>query len=98
MDRTKYTDKFLELLQMNQCIKFNHDSTNSIKAKIQCMSRKVKNRLSSKEYYQLSNKPTGSLPGKFYGTVKIHKLPSNGFIDNIHLRPLYQTLVLQVIN
>ena len=86
MDRTKYTKKCLELRQTDQFIKLNHDSTKSIEGKIQRILRKLKNRLSSKEYYQLY--PAGSWPGKFYGTAKIHKLPPNGFIDNLPLRPI----------
>ena len=99
MDRAKYTNKCLELLQTNQFIKLNHDSTKLIKGKIQHLLRKFKNRLSSKEYYQLY--PTGSLwTGNFYGTAKIHKLTPNERIDDLPLRPIvsYQTLVLQVIN
>ena len=90
MDRTKYTDKCLELLQMNQFMKLNHDPGKSIEGKIQLILRKVKNRLSSKEYYQLY--PTGSCAGKFYGTAKIHKLPPNGFIDNLPLRPIISNI------
>ena len=52
--------------------------------------RKVKNRLSSKEYYQLY--PTGSCIGKFCGTMKVHKLPLNGFIDNLPLRPIISNI------
>ena len=90
MDRNKYTDKCLELLQTNQFMKLNHDPTKSIEGKIQRVLRKVKNRLSSKEYYQLY--PTGSCAGKFYGTAKIHKLPPNGFIDNLPLRPIISNI------
>ena len=68
---------------MDQFLKFNHDPTKSIEGKIQSILRKLRNRLSSKEYYQFY--PTGSCPGKFYGTAKIHKLPLNGFIDNLPL-------------
>ena len=70
---------------MNQFVKLKHDPKKSIEGKIQRILRKLKNRLSSKEFYQLY--PTGSCPGKFYSTVKIHKLPLNGFIDNLPLRP-----------
>ena len=84
MGRTKYTDKCLELLQTNQFTKLNHDQTKSVEGEIQRILRKVKNRLSSNEYYQLY--PTGSCAGKFYGTAKIHKLPPNGFIDNLPLK------------
>ena len=90
MDRNKYTGKCLELLQTNQFMKLNHDPTKSIEGKIQRVLRKVKNRLSSKEYYQLY--PTGSCAGKFYGTAKIHKLPPNGFIDNLPLRPIISNI------
>ena len=53
MDRTKYNYKCLELLQTDQFIILNHDPTKSIEGKIQRIMRKLKNRLSSKEYYQL---------------------------------------------
>ena len=52
--------------------------------------RKVKNKLSSKEYYQLY--PTGSCAGNFYGTAKIHKLPLNGFINNLPLGPIISNI------
>ena len=50
MDRTKCANKFIELLQTNQFFKLNHDSAKSIEGKIQRILRKLKNRLSSKEY------------------------------------------------
>ena len=37
---------------MNQLMKLNYDPTKPIKGKIQPTLRKLKNRLSSKEYYQ----------------------------------------------
>ena len=86
MERSNYTDKCLELLQTNHFKKLNHDPTKSIECEMQRILRKVKNRLSPKEYYQLY--PTGSYVGRFYGTEKIHKLPLNGFIDNLPLRPI----------
>ena len=27
-------------------------------------------------------------PGKFYGTPKLHKLPANGKIDDLPIRPI----------
>ena len=53
MDRPKYTEKCLELLQTNQLTKLNHYPTKSIEGKIQRILRKIKNRLSPKDYYQL---------------------------------------------
>ena len=48
--------------------------------------RTFKFRLSQKEYYQLH--PTGSCAGKIYGKAKIHKLPPDGSIRNLPLRPI----------
>ena len=44
MDRTKYIDKCLGLLQTNQFIKLNHNPTKSIEGKIQRILRKVNNK------------------------------------------------------
>ena len=60
---------------------------------INSLYNNVKNRLLSKEYYQLY--PTGSCTEKFYGIAKIHKLPLNGFIDNLPLRPNIDTASYQ---
>ena len=35
MDRTKYSEKCLELRQTNQFMKLNHDITKSVESKIQ---------------------------------------------------------------
>ena len=85
MDKTKCVDKFLSYFKGIIFMKLNHDPIKSIESKIHCILRKLKSRLSVKEYYQLY--PTGSCPGKYYGTAKIHKLPPNGFIVNLPLRP-----------
>ena len=57
IDRTESSTRCLELLQMNQFIRLYHDPTKLIESKIERILRKFKNRLSSKEYYQLY--PTG---------------------------------------
>ena len=57
---------------------------------INSLYNNVKNRLSSNEYYQLY--PTGSCTEKFYGIAKIHKVPLNGFIDNLPLRPIISNI------
>ena len=36
--------------------------------------------------------PTGSLPGKFYGTAKIHKLSRNDTINELPLRPIVSNI------
>ena len=45
MDKTKYTNKCLEILEANQFTKLNHDPTKSFEGKIQQLSRKFKSRL-----------------------------------------------------
>ena len=36
--------------------------------------------------------PPWSSPGKFYGTAKIHKVPGNGNIDHLPIRPIVSNL------
>ena len=90
MDRTKYTNKCLEILETNQFIKLNHDPAKSVEGKIQWLLRKFKSRLSQKEYYQTY--PRGSCAGKFCGTAKIHKLPPDGNINNLLLKPIISNI------
>ena len=54
------------------------------------MLRNIKTKLSEQEYKVLY--PSGSSPGKFYGTVKIHKVPGNGNIDQLPIRPIVSNL------
>ena len=35
---------------------------------------------------------TGSEPGKFYGTAKKHKIPVNGTINDLPLRPIISSI------
>ena len=90
MDRPKCTEKCLELLQTNQLTKLDHYPTKSIEGKIQRILRKIKNRLSPKDYYQLY--PTVSWAGKFYGTANIHELRLDGFIDNLPVIPIISNI------
>ena len=46
MDRSKYTDKYLDILKTEQLLK--HDATNSIENKIRLELRKLKTRLEYK--------------------------------------------------
>ena len=48
--------------------------------------RKIKNNLTKQEYSWLY--PTGSSPGKFYGTAKRHKLKQGSSVDDLPLRPV----------
>ena len=50
----------------------------------------MKSKLSPYEYKKLY--PTGSCPGKFYGTAKLKKLPVNGKIDDLTIRPIVSNI------
>ena len=50
----------------------------------------MKRRLTVQEYCQLY--PTGSDPGRFYGTAKLHKLPANDTIEELPIRPIVSNI------
>ena len=75
MDRNKYFDKCLALLNSEEFIKLNQDPTVTKEKKVQQILQKIKQKLPKIVYQRLY--PTGSSPGKFYGTAKIRKLPPN---------------------
>ena len=54
------------------------------------MLRKVKPKLSEHEYKVLYK--SGSSSGKSYGTAKIHKVPGNGNMDWLPIRPIASNL------
>ena len=79
--------------QFNKSNQFKHipnDPTKSLEWKAQWRIRKIKSKLSEQEYKKLCS--IGSCPGRFYGTVKIHKLPVNGGINELPIRPTVSNL------
>ena len=86
IDRKTYTEKCLSLLNTDSFIQLDHDPTKAIEGKIQRVARKIKNNLTKQEYSRIY--PTGSSPGKFYGTAKRHKLKKGSSIDDLPLRPI----------
>ena len=54
------------------------------------MLRKIKPKLSEHKHKVLY--PSGSSPGKFYDTAKIHKVSESGSIDQLPIRPLVSIL------
>ena len=51
MNRTKYANKYLEILETIQFIKLNHHPTKSFQGKIQQLLRKFQSKLLQKEYF-----------------------------------------------
>ena len=90
IDRNRYTNKCLNILNTEQFRKLDRDPTKPIDAKIRSGVRKIKSHLSNQEYMRIS--PTGSAPGKFYGTVKKHKIPINGTINILSLHPIISNI------
>ena len=78
MRKQKYRENGISLLTIKHFKQLSSDPTKTLKFKVQRSLRKMKSKTSPNEYGNLYT--TCSCPGKFYGTVKLHK-----FHDNIKL-------------
>ena len=96
INRIKYTEKCLNLLNTDSFVKLNYDPTKTIEGKIQRPLRKIKNNLTKQEEANLY--PTESSPGKFYGTAKRHKLKNDNTVDDLPLRPIISNVRKPHIN
>ena len=96
MDRHKYTVKCLAWLSTRQFTTLTNDPTKTLDGKVRRTLRKTKSKFTEQEYKKLY--PTGSCPGKFYDTVKIHKIPVNGNIDDLPLRPIVSNINTETYN
>ena len=74
------------MLSTKQFTVVEYNPTKTLESKIQRILRKLKSKITDQEYKPLH--PTGSQPGKFYGTAKMHKLPVNGNLNHLTLRPI----------
>ena len=90
LDRTRYTEKCYNIINTNQFVKLDNDPTKTIESKVQRTLRKIKDKMTESEYKKLY--PTGSRPGQFYGTAKIHKLKPGQGVDDLTLRPIISNL------
>ena len=72
MGSSQYMSKCVNILNKENFIKLTDDPTKSIKGEIQRAIRKIKSKVSKDEYNKIY--PTGSAPGKLYGTAKVHKM------------------------
>ena len=82
MDRGKYFDKCLAILNTEQFVQLQKH-TSSLEREVQCTLRKIKQKLPTDVHAKLY--PTGSSPGKFYGTAKAHKLAINDTVKELPL-------------
>ena len=90
MDKGKYTEKCLNLLNSNQFNKLTHDPNKSVENKVKRVLWKVKTKLSQQDYVKLYL--AGSAPGKFYGKTKKLKMPENGTIEDLPLSPILSNI------
>ena len=84
------------MLSTKQFTVVENDPTKPLESKIQRILRKVKSKITDQEYKHLY--PTGSQPGKFYGTAKMHKLPVNGNLNDLPLRPIVSNINTSTYN
>ena len=78
LDRSKYMEKCWSILTASQFAEKDYDPTAYIEGKSQITLRKIKQ----------TAYPTGSSPGKFFGNAKLHKVPNNGTVEQLPLRPV----------
>ena len=91
MDTPVYQEKCLTILNTQQFIKLNNDPTKSTEGKIQRAIRNVKSKIIEQDYKKIY--PTGSSPGRFYATAKLHKMPENdNDIKNLPIRPIISNI------
>ena len=88
--RGKYFDKCLAMLNTEQFVQLQKDPTSSFERKVQRSLRQIKQKLSANVYAKLY--PTGSYPGKFYGTSNAHKLSTNDTVEELPLHPFISNL------
>ena len=86
MNKSKYLEKCLTLLNSEQFIRLNEDPIKTNERKVQRLLRKIKPNLTDQEYKRLY--PSGSAPGKFYSTAKLHKISINDGVDKLTIRPI----------
>ena len=86
LDRTVYIGKYLSILNTQQFQLLDINPTAANENKIQRALWKIKSKFTQQEYKKLY--PTGSNSGKFYGAVKLHKLPRFETVDKLPLRPI----------
>ena len=91
MDRNKYVEKCLSILETDKFTEVQEDPTAQFEARVQNCLRKMKKRLGPKTYSSIY--PTASRPGRFYGTAKMHKLDEGcRDVDQLPVRPIISNI------
>ena len=91
MDKSKYIAKCEEFLNGERFINIETDPTARFETKVQNLLLSMKDKFDTRTYYKLY--PSGSRPGLFYGTAKMHKLPEDSKnVDNLPVRPIVSSI------
>ena len=95
MDRTKYVQKCLSQLETPNFKKLDADPTHTFEKNVQTALLNIKKAIGEEQYKKIY--PSGSNPGKFYGTGKIHKLSeederNSTNVDKLPLRPIVSNI------
>ena len=90
LDHSKYLEKCLSILSTSQFAEIDHNPTAYIEGNVQRTLRKVKNKLSLFVYSKIYS--TGPSSRKFYWTAKLNKVPNNGAVEHLPLRPIISNI------
>ena len=92
LDKTKYIEKCKSLLETNQFEKLSVDNTKEVEEKVQKTLYGIKKAIGEDEYKKIY--PSGSNPGRFYGTAKIHKVKTNDpdKLEKLPIRPIVSNI------
>ncbi len=95
MNRSKYVEKCLSQLETPNFSKLDADPTKSFETKVQKALHNIKDAIGEDQYKKIY--PSGSNPGRFYGTAKMHKLSNDDEknmtnVDKLPLRPIVSNI------
>jgi hypothetical protein len=95
MDRSKYIEKCLAQLETSNFKKLDADPTQKFEKNVQTALKNIKTAIGEEEYKKIY--PSGSNPGKFYGTAKVHKLSDEDAknlsnVAKLPLRPIVSNI------
>ena len=91
MNRGKYVEKCLNILNTDKFEKLNEDPTARFEDRVQKCLRSMKKRLGKQMYSSIY--PTSSKPGQFYATAKLHKVPKDSNdVDALPIRPIISNI------
>ena len=88
LDKTLYLSKCLSMINTDKFEKLKDDPTKRIEGIVQrtLLTLKNQDKFTEAEYKKIY--PSGSNPGSFYGTAKVHKLEVEDGVDKLTFRPI----------